>query len=150
MSTHHEDEGIGGGDQGHQLSVGVLVVQHLQLLLPLLGCRLPSHCIVPHLQTTIPTTAFSVMLERHMTQNHSWSYSKTWDGTQPAVVLHTFPQLAVRAVTSIYIDLHAAGVNAIRWETLGLSDRDSLCKLSLGVTDWTQVSGVCNVEVCRV
>lgn len=49
--TYHEDEGIGSCHQGHELCIGVLVVQHLQLLLPCLGCSLPSHCIVPHLRT---------------------------------------------------------------------------------------------------
>jgi hypothetical protein len=47
---YHEDEGIGSSHEGHELSIGVLVVQHLQLLLSCLGRSLPPHCIVPHLQ----------------------------------------------------------------------------------------------------
>ena len=60
--TYHEDEGIGSCHQGHELSIGVLVVQHLQLLLPCLGCGLPPHCIVSHLHISLNVYTLS---QRH-------------------------------------------------------------------------------------
>ena len=47
--SHHEDKSVGSRNKRHELSIGVLVIQDLQLLLTLLGCSLPPDCIVPHL-----------------------------------------------------------------------------------------------------
>ena len=71
--AHHEEEGVGLGEQGQQVGGRVLVVQHLHLQLPRMRRRLPPHRCVPHL--------------RHIQGAIQTTYMVTKEGTHKQAVL---------------------------------------------------------------